>query len=84
MPEDRPRAAELYGDPEGFLSRGNTCIVAPGGEILEGPLVAQPGTVTATLDLDRIAAGRRAFDPVGHYARPDVLTLTDNTNDDPK
>jgi hypothetical protein len=24
----------------------------------------------------RIAAGRRMFDPVGHYARPDVLTLT--------
>ena len=82
VPADLPRAAEIYADSDGFLSRGNTTIVAPGGEILEGPLVAQEGTVTATFDLDRIAAGRRSFDPVGHYARPDVLTLTDNTNRD--
>ena len=60
------------------MSRGNTTIIAPGGEIIAGPLVAQAGTVTATLDLDRIAAGRRLFDPVGHYARPDVLSLTIN------
>ena len=80
MPGDLPGAAELYADPDGFLSRGNTTIVAPGGEILEGPLIGRQGTVNATLDLDRIAAGRRAFDPVGHYARPDVLTLTDHTN----
>ncbi|MFT7394082.1 MAG: nitrilase [Candidatus Azotimanducaceae bacterium] len=84
VPADLPRAAEIYDDPDGFLSRGNTTIVAPGGEVLEGPLVAQEGTVTATLDLDRIAAGRRSFDPVGHYARPDVLTLTDSTNGEPR
>ena len=80
VPTDLPGATEIYDDPDGFLSRGNTTIVAPGGKILEGPLVAQEGTVTATLDLARIAAGRRSFDPVGHYARPDVLTLTDATS----
>lgn len=58
------------------MSRGNTTIVAPGGEILEGPLLGATGTVTATLDLDRIATGRRTFDPTGHYARPDILQLT--------
>jgi nitrilase len=83
VPTDLPRATEIYDDPHGFLSRGNTTIVAPGGRILEGPLIAQQGTVTATLDLDRIAAARRAFDPVGHYARPDVLTLIDHTSGDP-
>ena len=80
VPADLPRATEIYDDSDGFLSRGNTTIVAPGGEILEGPLVAQEAIVSATFDLDRIAAGRRLFDPVGHYARPDVLTLTDTTN----
>ena len=80
VPTDLPRAAEIYDEPDGFLSRGNTTIVAPFGELLEGPLVAQEGTVTATLDLARIAAGRRSFDPVGHYARPDILTLTDATS----
>lgn len=76
VPRDLPGADDLYGDADDHLSRGNTTIVAPGGEILEGPRIAQEGTLTADLDLDRIAAGRRAFDPTGHYARPDVLALT--------
>lgn len=76
IPRDLPGADEMYGGAEDHLSHGNTTIVAPGGRILEGPLVGVAGTVTAELDLDRIAAGRRLFDPVGHYARPDVLSLT--------
>lgn len=75
VPRDLPGADEKYGGREDHLSEGNTTIVAPGGRILEGPLVGEAGTLTADLDLDRIAAGRRYFDPVGHYARPDVLSL---------
>ncbi len=82
IPRDLPGADDIYGEPDDYLSQGNTSIVAPGGEILEGPLVGQRGTVTATLDLALIAAGRRAFDPTGHYARPDILTLTINTTGD--
>jgi nitrilase len=76
VPRDLPGAEEMYGGADDDLSRGNTAIVAPGGEVLEGPLVGEAGVVSATLDLDRIAAGRRVFDPTGHYSRPDVLRLT--------
>lgn len=76
VPRDLPGAADVYGGPEDLMSRGNTAIVAPGGEVLAGPLVGEAGVVAAGLDLDRIAAGRRMFDPTGHYARPDVLRLT--------
>jgi nitrilase len=76
MPADLSRVSELYGGDEDWMSRGNSTIVAPGGEILAGPLIGEAGTVSATLDLTRIATGRRMFDPTGHYARPDVLTLT--------
>ncbi len=80
VPRDLPASDEIYGGEDDFMSKGNTTIVAPGGQILEGPLVAEAGLVTATLDLERIATGRRAFDPTGHYARPDVLSLNINTN----
>ena len=62
------------------MSRGNTTIVAPGGEVLAGPLIGEAGVVSAQLDLARIAAGRRMFDPTGHYSRPDVLQLRQFTN----
>jgi len=75
VPRDLSDADEMYGGDDDWMSRGNTTIVAPGGEIIAGPLIGEPGTLTATLELDRITAGRRMFDPVGHYSRPDVLRL---------
>ncbi|MFV2038846.1 MAG: carbon-nitrogen hydrolase family protein [Acidimicrobiales bacterium] len=82
VPRDLPGADEIYGGTDDFMSKGNTTIVAPGGEVLAGPLVGAAGTVSATLDMNRIAAGRRAFDPSGHYARPDVLELINTTTGD--
>lgn len=75
VPRDLSDAGELYGDDDDFMSRGNTTIVGPGGEVIAGPLIGEAGVVTAELELSRIAAGRRMFDPTGHYSRPDVLSL---------
>lgn len=46
------------------------------GDILAGPLVGEPGLITATTDLDDLVKARYDFDVVGHYARPDVFSLT--------
>ena len=75
VPRDLSGADELYRGEDGFMSRGNTTIVAPGGTLIAGPLIGEAGVVSAELDLSRIAAGRRMFDPTGHYARHDVLSL---------
>ncbi len=75
VPRDLSDADELYGGEDDVMSRGNTSIVAPGGEVIAGPLIGEAGVVRAELDLSRIAAGRRMFDPTGHYSRPDVLSL---------
>lgn len=83
IPRDLPDADELYGGDEDVLSQGNSTIVAPGGEVLSGPLVGEAGILHATVDLDAVAQGRRMFDPSGHYARPDVLRLIDATVEDP-
>jgi nitrilase len=75
VPRDLSDADRLYGGDDDLMSRGNTTIVAPGGRILAGPLIGEAGIVSAELDLSLIAAGRRMFDPTGHYSRPDVLSL---------
>jgi nitrilase len=71
-----PGADDLYpGTDDDWLSRGNTAIVGPNGKVLAGPVTAEPGMLVVTLDLDDVSLARRQFDPVGHYARPDVFQL---------
>ena len=75
IPRSLPGAADLYGGDDDWLSRGNTAVVGPDGDVLAGPLVEEPGMLVARLDLGRLRRARREFDPVGHYARPDVFSL---------
>ena len=76
VPRSLPGAAEVYaGEEDDWLSRGNTMIVGPDGALLAGPITERPGMLTAGIDLGTLAAARREFDPVGHYARPDVFQL---------
>ncbi|HTT00373.1 MAG TPA: carbon-nitrogen hydrolase family protein [Streptosporangiaceae bacterium] len=76
LPEDLPGRAELYGGADDWLSRGNTAIVSPGGDLLAGPLTGEEGIVYAEIDAGRARACRQQFDPAGHYSRADVLRLT--------
>jgi nitrilase len=65
----------LYGSAEDWMSRGHTTIVAPGGEIIAGPVLDREEIVYADLDITAVREQKRMFDVVGHYARPDVFTL---------
>lgn len=76
VPRDLPRADELYQGDDDWLSRGNSVVCGPEGEILAGPLVGERGIVTAEVDANHARLLRRRFDVVGHYARPDVFRLT--------
>ena len=51
-------------------------VVAPGGRILAGPMHEQKGILYAEVDPTAVAAARRTMDVAGHYARPDIFTLT--------
>ncbi len=65
---------------EDWMSRGLGTIVAPGGEILAGPVRDAEAIVTAEIDVaEHVLTHRRMFDPTGHYARPDVFSLTVDT-----
>ena len=41
-----------------------------------GKLAEAQEILYADLDLSRIAAAKRMFDPAGHYARPDVFQFS--------
>ncbi|NDV20220.1 carbon-nitrogen hydrolase family protein [Pseudodesulfovibrio sp. JC047] len=58
------------------LIRGNSIIISPMGDILAGPLRGKEGLISAEIDLDDIIKARYDMDIAGHYARPDVFTLT--------
>jgi nitrilase len=61
--------------PETILMRGGSAIYDPLGKRLAGPVFGEDALLTAQLDLSIIAQAQMDFDPVGHYARPDVFSL---------
>lgn len=72
---DLPGSADLYRHDDAWVSRGNTTIVGPDGEIIAGPLTETEGILYADVDVTVAHRSRREFDPVGHYARPDIFRL---------
>jgi len=73
-PPDLAEHAEVRVLPEP-PSPGGSVIVSPLGEVLAGPLWGEEGILRASLDLRQVVRSRLDFDPSGHYARPDVLSL---------
>jgi len=66
----------LGDDPNLVLMRGGSCIVSPLGGVLAPPHFEGETILYAEIDLDEVAKGKYDFDVVGHYARPDVFSLT--------
>lgn len=73
-PADLKGIEDLEGLPD-TLCRGGSAILSPLGDYLAGPLYDREGILYAELDPAAIAQARFDFDPVGHYARPDVFRL---------
>jgi nitrilase len=69
----------LGDDPETILMRGGSMIVAPLGKVLAGPDYSGETILYAEIDDAEIVQGKYDFDVVGHYARPDIFSLSVNT-----
>jgi|Deesub1362A_J573_1020465.scaffolds.fasta_scaffold00160_69 aliphatic nitrilase len=57
---------------------GWTAIIGPGGGILSGPLTDKEGILYAEIDMEAIIDMAHWHDAVGHYSRPDVVSLLVN------
>jgi predicted amidohydrolase len=80
--EDIPASIDRTGlqqaAEDGFLLRGGSAIYGPDGQALTPPLYGEEQIIAAEIDLAQNIAESQAFDPVGHYSRPDIFRLTVN------
>ncbi|MCM2252217.1 MAG: carbon-nitrogen hydrolase family protein, partial [Ramlibacter sp.] len=65
--------------PDTVLMRGGSMIIDPLGKVLAGPVYNEDALLTAELDMALVPMAQMDFDPVGHYARPDIFSLHVNT-----
>ena len=78
IPANFPGRENLFPDADTWINPGDSVVVAPGGEIVAGPLRGEYGILYAEIDPARVVASRRALDVAGHYARPDIFQLNVN------
>lgn len=72
-PEDVP--PDLEGKMKHNLAIGGSAIVNPSGIITEGPVFEPEIVVHSEIDLSERELSKVYLDGIGHYARPDLLTL---------
>ncbi len=79
IPDNFPGKDTLYPDPDEWVNIGDSVVVAPGGEIVAGPMRKEQGILYADIDVKKAGIAHRTLDVAGHYARPDIFKLHVNT-----
>lgn len=75
LPAGVPFRERICGGESTFYD-GGSCVAAPDGSWLVEPVVGREQLIVAELDPALVRRERQNFDPSGHYARPDVLSLS--------
>ena len=79
IPEDFPDKEILYPDADEWVNPGDSIVIAPGGEIVAGPMREEAGILYCEVDKEKVGIAKRALDVTGHYSRPDIFQLHVNT-----
>jgi amidase/nitrilase len=72
-PEDIP--SDLREEMRYNLAVGGSCVVSPAGLFVAGPVFEEETIVWAEIDLEDRELAKAYLDGIGHYSRPDLLTL---------
>jgi nitrilase len=79
-PKDLACYTDLESSPE-VMSAGGSAIVGPMGDYVAEPVWGKEEMLIADLDMKQIVYSQFDFDPIGHYARPDVFKLQVNSEE---
>ena len=79
IPKDFPEKEMLYPDANEWVNQGDSIVIAPGGEIVAGPMREEAGILYCEVDKEKVGIAKRALDVTGHYSRPDIFQLHVNT-----
>ncbi len=78
IPADVPFRGELFPHEDEWVNPGDAVVYAPFGGVAAGPMHEQKGLLVTDIDVALARTSRRKLDVTGHYARPDVFTLSVN------
>jgi len=79
FPDDFPDKDNLYPDADEWVNPGDSVVIAPGGQIVAGPMRQESGILYSEIDPLKAGIAKRALDVAGHYSRPDIFQLSVNT-----
>lgn len=74
VPAGTPARSVFAGANETYCN-GGSCVAAPDGSWVLEPVTNREEVLFAEIDHRDVRRARQNFDPAGHYARPDVLSL---------
>lgn len=77
VPDDFPERDRLFRAEE-WINDGDAVVIKPSGQVAAGPLHRQKDILYAEIDAESARRARRTLDVCGHYARPDIFSLTVN------
>jgi nitrilase len=75
VPENMPFGREIKQVLGDMPADGGSCLAAPDGSWILEPEVGVESLRFAKIDHEMVRRERQLFDPMGHYSRPDVLSL---------
>ena len=78
IPTDIPHYDELFPNKDEWVNPGDAVVYKPFGGLHAGPMHQEKGILYSSIDVAAARSSRRKFDASGHYARPDVFSLSVN------
>jgi nitrilase len=76
VPDHLSFKAEYMAGKTGWLNPGDSVIVDPDGKIVAGPAHEEEIILVAEVRRDQLTGPRWQLDTAGHYARPDIFSLS--------